>query len=174
MIYPRHISSDGGVRIRLSAHNLHHADSSGFAWFDYAYLAPGHSYGKININTAPPRVLQALQGVSKELAENIYQGKDSNGRPCLRPYKNIGDVLDVKGMGPDIFTKICNLITTRSDQYRVQVIAESLDDTDDDGTFNGIAGDKILARSEINALVDRCGLTDDDSGQNGFDVKIIQ
>jgi hypothetical protein len=174
MISPRHISSEGGVRLRLTAHNLHHTDSSGFAWFDYVYLAPGRSFGKININTASPRVLQALQGVSKDLAENIHQGKDSNSRPLLRPYKNIGDVLDVKGMNPDIFTKICNLITTRSDQYRVRVVAESLDDTDGNGTFDGDAGDKILARSEISALVDRGGLTDDDYDQNGFNVTLVQ
>jgi hypothetical protein len=174
MISPRHISPKGGVRIRLTAHNLHHTDSSGFAWFDYAYLAPGQSFGKININTASPRVLQALQGVSKELAENIHQGKDSNSRPRLRPYKNIGDVLDVKGMNPAIFTKICNLITTRSDQYRVRVVAESLDDTDGDGTFNNTAGDKILARSEVSALVDRGGLTDDDYDRNGFNVTLMQ
>jgi hypothetical protein len=174
LIYPRHISPEGGIKLRLTAHNLHHLDSSGFAWFDYAYLAPGHTFGKINVNTASPRVLQALQGVSKEIAENIVAGKDANSRPCLRPYKNIGDVLDVKGMTPNIFSRICNLITTRSDQYRVHVIAESLDDTDNDGKFDSATGDKVLARSEVNALVDRCGLTDDDYGQNGFDIKLIQ
>ncbi len=174
MIYARHISPEGGVRLRLTAHNLNSADCSGFAWLDYAYLAPGETFGKININTASRRVLQALQGVSKELAENICLGRNADGRPSLRPYKNIGDVLDVKGMTPDIFTKICNLITTRSDQYRVQVVAETLDDTDADGTFNGVAGDKILARSEINTLVDRSGLKDGDPGHNGFTVQYIQ
>jgi hypothetical protein len=174
MIHPRHISPDGGIRLRLTAHNLHHTDSSGFAWFDYAYLAPGHAFGKININTAPPRVLQALQGVSKELAGNIAEGKDRRGRAGLRPYKNIGDVLDVKDMTPKIFTKICNLITTRSDQYRVCVVAESLHDTNGDGTFNRNLGDKVLARSEVNALVDRSRLMDEDTGTTGFDVRIIQ
>ncbi len=174
MIDARHISPEGGVRIRLTAHNLNSADCSGFAWFDYAYLAPGESFGKININTASRRVLQALQGVSKALAENICLGKDADGRTCLRPYKNIGDVLDVKGMTPEIFTKICNLITTRSDQFRVRVIAETLDDTDANGMFSGNNGDKILARSEINALVDRGSLTDDDDRRNGFAVSIIQ
>jgi len=174
LLYPRHISSEGGVKLRLTAHNIQGADSSGFAWFDYAYLGPGHTHGKINVNTAEQRVLQALQDVNKELADNIFKGKDSNGRPSLRPYKNIGDILDVKNMTPEIFTKICNLITTRSDQFRVHVIAEALDDVNHDGTFDSKIGDKVLSRSEVNALVDRSALTENDINTAGFDIQMIQ
>jgi hypothetical protein len=174
LLYSRHISPEGGIKLRLTAHNLQHRDSSGFAWFDYAYLAPGHTQGKININTAPPRVLQALHNVDKELAQNIIEGKDSSGRPHLHPYKNIGDVLDVKNMTPEIFTKICNLITTRSDQFRVHVIAESLDDINSDGAFDHDSGDKVLSRSELNALVDRSPLAEDGINTTGFNIKIIQ
>ncbi len=173
LIFPRHISPEGGIRIRLTAHNLNHTDSSGFAWFDYAYLSPGYSFGKINVNTALPRVLQALQGFSTEIAGNIVAGKDKTGNSTLLPYKNIGDILDVKGMTPEIFTKICNLITTHSDQYRVRVIAESLEDTDGDGTFVGIKGDKVLARSEITALVDRGSVNDANSENMDFTVSLM-
>jgi hypothetical protein len=159
-IHPRHISPDGGVRLRLIAHNLQDQRNSGFAWFDYAYLAPGVVNGKININTAPYRVLAALNGITPEQARNIELGADNNGRAVLKPYQNITDVLDVRGITPETFGKICNLITTRSDQYRIQVVAETINDSNSDGTFTD--DDKVLAHTSLDVILDRQELSDDD------------
>jgi hypothetical protein len=166
LIHPQHISSDGGIRLKLTPHNLQSEMSSGFAWFDYAYLAPGVVNGKINVNTASHRVLSALNGITPALAKNIEQGTDSNGRAVLKPYRNITDVLDVQGIGPDTFGKICNLITTRSDQFRIQVMAESISDADSDGTFTSV--DKILAHTSLDVVLDRQKLSDDDPETTRF------
>jgi len=125
MIHKEHISPAHGIKIKITSHNTDNAKSSGFAWFDYAYLTPGTVNGKININTASVRVLSALNSVSPKLANNIFNGVDNNGHKKLKPYKNIADVLDVNGITPEIFGKICSLITTRSDQFRILVVAES-------------------------------------------------
>jgi hypothetical protein len=159
-IYPQHISSHGGIKIKIVPHNLDDLNCSGFAWFDYAYLTPGTINGKININTAPVRVLSALNGVTQKLAEDIAGGVDQEGRERLKPYKNTTDILDVRNMTPAHFSRICNLICTRSDQFRIQVLAEALSDIDRDGTFSENTGDKVMAQSKIDVIVDRNELSD--------------
>ncbi len=170
IIGPEHISANGGVKIKIIPHNLENAKCSGFAWFDYVFLAPGAMNGKININTASERVLQAMKGITPALASNIEKGMDRDLRPNLKPYKNVSDVLDVKNMTPEIFTRIGNLITTRSDQFRVLVIAQTLEDSDGDGTYDGEQGDKILAQSELEKVVDRQELTDGDPATAQFKI----
>ena len=155
MIHKEHISSTDGVKIKIIPHNTDNAKSSGFAWFDYAYLTPGTVNGKININTASVRVLSALNSITPKLANNIFYGINNNGQKKLKPYKNIADVLNVNGITPEIFGKICSLITTRSDQFRIIVVAESLRDNDNNGEFNLNEGDKILSQSKIEQIVDR-------------------
>ena len=154
-IHKEHISPAHGIKLKITSHNTDNSKSSGFGWFDYAYLTPGTVSGKININTASIRVLSALNSVSSKLAYNIFNGIDSSGKKTLKPYKNIADVLDVHGMTPDIFSKICGLITARSDQFRIMVIAESIQDNDNNGEFDESAGDKILASSKIERVIDR-------------------
>ena len=155
MIHKEHISSSHGIKIKITSHNTDNSDCSGFAWFDYAYLTPGTVNGKININTASVRVLSALNSITPKLAHNIFYGIDNNGRKKLKPYKNIADVLNVNGITPENFGKICSLITTRSDQFRIMVIAESISDTDNNGEFNLTEGDKILSKSKIERTIDR-------------------
>ena len=157
-----HISSSGGMKLQLIAHNLENEDCSGFAWFDYVYLTPGVTDGKININTASQRVLTALRGITPSLVENIAAGLDAFGHKSLKPYKEIADILDVAGFNPDNYGGICNLITIRSDQFRVAVIAQSLRDADNDGTFQPGNGDEITAESRTDVVVDRSELTDGD------------
>lgn len=166
-IRPAHISADGGIRLKLTAYGLSGRRSSGFAWFDYAYLAPGSMHGIININTAGEETLRALRGVTPELARAIVTGTDRSGRTRLKPYKNISDVLDVRGMTPEIFANICNLITTRSDQYRVIMTAEVIEDVNRNGKFDpGI--DRVNAQSQSDMILDRADLTDDDTGTRQF------
>jgi hypothetical protein len=73
-----------------------------------------------------------------------------------------------------LFGKICNLITTRSDQYSVQVVGQSVFDADHDGTVNLAAGDKVLSQARIERLVDRRELTDDDPNEGTFILAPIE
>lgn len=161
LVSPQHISPNGGIRLRLTARGLDGADASGVAWFDYAYLAPATVAGKININTASPRVLASLRHITPRLAENIATGLDVAGRPRLLPYKNTTDVLDVRGITPDIFSDIANLISTRSDQYRVQILAQTIEQASPSPSFNPAAGDRITSEVRRDVIVDRSNLTDD-------------
>jgi len=161
MITPNHISSKNGIRLRLTAHNLDNKNCSGFAWFDYAYLAPGIVNGKINVNTASKQTLSSLVGITPKLVSNIAAGRGRNSKDQLKPYKNITDILEVEGMTPDIFSKNCNMITVRSDQYSIRILAEAINDVNEDGKFTPADGDKVLAQSRLNSVVDRSELITD-------------
>ncbi|MCX7004255.1 MAG: helix-hairpin-helix domain-containing protein, partial [bacterium] len=105
-IHPQHISPKNGIRLQIVARGLNAKRCSGTAWFDYAYLAPGSVFGKININSASERVLSALPGVTPELAHNIALGFDNTGRAQLKPYKSLTDVLNVRGLTTEIFSQL--------------------------------------------------------------------
>jgi hypothetical protein len=171
-LLPEHISPEGGLRLRLVAHGLNDRDGSGFAWFDYACLAPGSANGKINVNTASERVLRALNGVNEELASYLHQGTPQTGSNSVRPYRNVSDILDVRAMTPDIFTRMCNLVTTRSDQFRIHILAQAIQDANSDGTFDTDRGDEIIAQTRREIVVDRHELTDDDADRGHFKLAI--
>ena len=154
-IAPDHISSEKGVKLKLIPHGLNNPKNSGFAWFDYAYLTPGSWVGKININTALPRVLSSLKDIDIDLAKNIYSGIDSHNKTSLKPYKDTTDLLDVKGMTPKIFGNICNLITIRGNQFRVEIIAETIRDINGDGVFEEESGDSVTSTSTKSIILDR-------------------
>ncbi len=164
-VSPEHISPDGWFQIKIVPHNLQTEDTSGFAWFNYAYLTPVATMGRININTARERVLTALNGVTPELAYNIANGIDSAAKPGLKPYQTTGDLLAVKNMSVEIFAAVANMITVRSDQYNVYVIAQRILDKDHNGRYDPGAGDEISATRRVRALLDRSGLfaTGDDA-----------
>jgi hypothetical protein len=172
-IHPEHISPKGGIRLQLTSRGLSDKKCSGTAWFDYAYLAPGSVFGKINLNTATERVLTALPGVTPELARNIMLGTDTAGRPRLKPYKNLTDVLDVRAMTPEIFSQLCNLVTTRSDQFRVMILVQSIVDVNRDGIYQP-ERDQIGATAGRDVIVDRSDLTDDDPRTTGFRTQLSQ
>jgi hypothetical protein len=166
IIRPAHISENGGIKMKLTAHNLEHEDCSGFAWFDCVYLTPGVADGRININTASERVLTSLRGINAELAQKITAGLDGYGRKALKPYKHISDILDVNGFKTEMYGSICNLITTRSDQYRVVVVAQALKDVNNDGRYSDNSGDRIISETRADVIVDRSQLTDGDPDTN--------
>ncbi|MBR5902538.1 helix-hairpin-helix domain-containing protein, partial [bacterium] len=169
LIHGCHISAKGGIKVKVIPHNLSGVDSSGKAWIDYVYLAPGHTAGRININTAEERVLSSLKGVTPALAHNIALGIDSYGKAGLKPYKNTTDLLNVKGFNPDIFGSIANLITTRSDQYRARVITQTIAKLSKDSFFNEAGGDKITSQSAMDLVIDRS----DALGPDGASFKIL-
>ena len=169
LIHGCHVSAKGGIKIKIIPHNLSGVDSSGKAWLDYVYLAPGPSAGRINVNTAEERVLTSLKGVTPALARNIARGIDSYGAASLKPYKNTTDILNVKGFTPELFGSIANLITTRSDQFRVKVITQTITKLSKDENFNEQDGDKITSQSAMDLIVDRS----DAIGENGANFRII-
>jgi hypothetical protein len=172
MISPAHISASGGMRLRITAHNLENRNCTGFAWFDYAYLAPAGIRGKININTADTRVLSALKNITPELADNIVRGIDTAGKPRLKPYRSESSLLDVAGITPDIYRDICNLITVRSDQFRVVAVAQTLTDINRDGIFDRKSGDSVTSKSCKEVVIDRGELTDGNSDTQR--IRILQ
>jgi hypothetical protein len=163
VVQPAHISGTGGLRLQLVPKQLHARDARGFAWFDYAYLTPVPVEGRINLNTASERVLMALGDISPQLARDLARGIDNGGNARLKPYCTIGDILNVRGMTPELFGKLTNLVTVRSDQYNVYVIAQRLHDVDSDGRFNPDAGDRVVSQVRLRALLNRSGLTSGDA-----------
>jgi len=99
---------------------------SGECHFDYIVLSPAHRVdGRININTASHEVLQALPGITQDIANTIV-----NNRPYGNTY-GIGDILsdDILGIGEqkkkEVFRKMGNLITVKSDVYEILVNGQS-------------------------------------------------
>ncbi|RLD11576.1 MAG: hypothetical protein DRI44_03265, partial [Chlamydiae bacterium] len=138
-IKPENISGDGSVKIKLTAHNVIERNTedkigekmkgsggrqTGIAWFNYAVITPVPVPGRVNINTAPPRLLAALPGINSELAENIFEGRDRNNKKNLKPYKTLGDLFKVNGMTPDIFERCVNILSLNSDVFTVEVEAQ--------------------------------------------------
>ncbi|MFH1383542.1 MAG: helix-hairpin-helix domain-containing protein [Candidatus Omnitrophota bacterium] len=100
--------------------------ASGQCHFDYLIFSPVNRVdGRININTASEEVLQALPGVSGEVATNIVAN-----RPFGSSY-GIGDILSGDTLATnesgkkEIFREICNLITVKSDIFEILITAQS-------------------------------------------------
>jgi len=142
-IKPENISDGGNIKIRLTSHNVVERNTddktgkaivgsggkqTGTAWFNYAVIAPVPVPGRININTAKPRLLASLPGINAKLARNIYEGLDRNGKRKLKPYQNIGDMLKIKGITPDVFAKCVNILAVDSTSFTVEVEAQLLKD----------------------------------------------
>jgi len=140
-IKPENISGDGSIKIRLTSHNVIERNTddktgktlvgsggkqTGIAWFNYAVVTPVPVPGRVNVNTAPPRLLASLPGINSTLAENIYMGLDRNGKKTLKPYKHLGNLFKVKGMTPDIFERCVNILDLDSSAFTVEVEAQVL------------------------------------------------
>ena len=61
---------------------------------------------KININKATVAELVVLKGVGEKTAANIVEYRDAHG-----PFMAIGDIVNVKGVGEKIFSKLSDQIT---------------------------------------------------------------
>ncbi len=100
--------------------------STGECHFDALILSPVNMVqGRINVNTAEKEVLQGMPDITDEIADNIV-----NNRPYGIIY-GIGDILadDILGNTEDkkreVFKKICNLITIKSDVFEIMVTGQS-------------------------------------------------
>lgn len=172
-IGPAHISAEGGIRLRLTAHGLGAQHNSGFAWFDYVFLTPTRTYGKINVNTASERVLRSLN-IPPRVARALAEGRPRGGNGTLKPYTTIADILHVDGMTADMFGRICNKITVRSDQFHITIIAQALKDTQMNGVFNEEEGDAILSQIRREVVIDRSNIAASGADAGHFNVSVLE
>lgn len=70
--------------------------------------------GMININTASEEVLRCLPVMGQDVARAIIAYRQSNGY-----FANIGELLRVPGMDHNLFKNIAQLITARSETFRI-------------------------------------------------------
>lgn len=63
---------------------------------------------QININKATAKELLSLKGIGSKKANDIIVYREENG-----PYKEIEEIMQVKGIGNKMFEKIKNQITVR-------------------------------------------------------------
>lgn len=105
---------------------LRNESASNECHFDYVVFSPINRVdGRINVNTASPEVLQAVPGVTSEVAEAIIAG-----RPYGALY-GIGDILIGDTLGTsesakkEIFQKLCNIIATKSDVFEILVTGQT-------------------------------------------------
>jgi len=135
------ISGSGDFKIRLTAHDIAEKNlnsktgearidtggrQTGVAWFNYAAISPIPVPARVNINTAPARLLASLPAITSKLAKNIAGGVSSDKDKNLKPYKRLGDVMKVKGMTPEIFERCANLLTVDSSYFTIEVEAQAL------------------------------------------------
>ena len=72
--------------------------------------------GKVNLNTAPAEVLACLPGLDDALARGIAHARQGRADG----FTTVTDILDVDGIGVDIFKQVCPHVSTRSDVFGVR------------------------------------------------------
>jgi len=77
--------------------------------------------GKININTASRDVLMTLPGMTGDIADRIIASRSSSGGV----FKTLGDVLDRHVIDPQIFQRMLDRLTVRSDVFSVESVGVS-------------------------------------------------
>lgn len=118
--------------------------------------------GKININTADIYTLQTIPGVDATLALNIVTYSESF------PFSAISDLLNVTGMTLSQYCRMYNLVTVRSNSYRVTVIGQSIKDVDRDGTMD--SSDVIVGQKQCTTSVFRNVKKDSNEQPTGIEI----
>jgi DNA uptake protein ComE-like DNA-binding protein len=78
--------------------------------------------GKININTAPWRVLVVVFGGGDQ-AEQAAYGVVSERETLMSGFQSIADLINVQSVGLDRFKTVADQITVRSDVFRIRCYA---------------------------------------------------
>ena len=63
--------------------------------------------GQVNLNTGTAKELQQLPGIGKGLANRIVEYRTANG-----PFKNVEELMKVRGIGKKTFAKMKERLTT--------------------------------------------------------------
>ena len=71
-------------------------------------------------------MLASLPGISVKLAQNIYDGVDTNNKKTLKPYQHLGDLFKVQGISPDVFERCINILTNDSSVFIVEIEVQTL------------------------------------------------
>jgi competence protein ComEA len=75
-----------------------------------AALAADKPSGKVNLNTASAEQLTAVPGIGDKLAARIVEYRQKNGS-----FKNVQELMNVKGVGEKSFGKLEPFLTTGGD-----------------------------------------------------------
>jgi len=121
--------------------------SSDSTYFDYILLTPASkTYGRLNINTAGYTVLQSLKGIGTDTAEKITADT---------PFRSIGELVTAPtaSIGTTNFQPISNLITTKSNVFKIICTGQSILDKNGDGTFD--TDDEVLGERKITVIYER-------------------
>ena len=150
--FGRVVISDTTLEVAVSPED----SNSDSTYFDYVLLTPASkTYGRLNINTASSTVLQGLQGIGNDRAQDIVDKRNS-----LTPkaFKSIGEILDVDyisvlSTATSSFQFISNLITTKSNVFKIICTGQSILDKNGDGTFD--TDDEVLGERKITVIYER-------------------
>jgi len=120
-------------------------------YFDYVLLTPASkTYGRININTAGNVVLQSLQGIT---AANLMNDIIDD-----TPLKTIGELVWKDGatgaLTVNQFKPISNLITTKSNVFKIICTGQSILDKNGNGAFD-VGEDEVLGERKITVIYER-------------------
>jgi hypothetical protein len=145
--FGRVVISDTTLEVAVSPEN----SDSDSTYFDYILLTPASkTYGRLNINTASASVLQGLKDISATRAGYIVDYRENT-----KTFSSIGEILDVTDITPasgGIFQPISNLITTKSNVFKIICTGQSVNDKDGNGI---IVDDEILGERKITVIYER-------------------
>lgn len=119
-------------------------------------------YGRININTADVYTLQTLPETDLSIAQSIVN------LSVTTPYTSVSDLLNVPGMTFSQYCKIANLVTVRSDSFRITVVGQNIRDVNGDGSFDST--DIVLGEKKCTASVYREIISDQTQIPSGIKV----
>jgi hypothetical protein len=127
------------------------ASAATYYYLMRAALTPApQTFGRINVNTASHMVLQGLPGIDSTLAGNIITARN------MAAFESIGDLYRTAEVSaaftPTKFKNVSNLVTTRSDVYKIVVIGQSVIDANDDGL---ITSDEVTSTKKMEVIYQR-------------------
>ncbi|MDO9464230.1 MAG: type II secretion system protein GspK [bacterium] len=123
------------------------ASSADSVFFDYVLLTPASkTYGRININTASVPVLNGLKNIGASTAQKIIDDG---------PFQTIGHLVTAPTatIGTTTFQPISNLITTKSNVFKIICTGQSVLDKNGNGTFD--TDDEVLGERKITVIYER-------------------
>jgi hypothetical protein len=117
---------------------------------------PPQTFGRINVNTASKQVLQGLPAPGAPGIEAVDMAQAIINARNARAIFAIGDVYRAaefdSNFTPGVFAGISNLITTRSDVYKIIVIGQSGVDVNGNGLIDD---DEVTSEKKMEMIYQR-------------------